>query len=642
MGSWYSNIILRHLVLLLFHFNPSLSYSLKNCTIDYRENPSKIHRDDFDDMPKLIRVTFIRLLALKKLCMRDNRLTNLTGGLFQGLSNLTMLDLCGNQIQFIHRMTFQHLTSLETVLLDSNRLQQVTSIQSILQLPHIQTLTISSNLFSSFQTKDLPPNVSSSLTMLDLSSNKLKEFSITTPIFPHLQTIDLSHISGLKWDIPDKIFLRNITQLYLSFPLMSFEKFQKILRLDLYYNHLTKSIAELVSCSQLTELDLSVTHIKELPKGTIHSMKQLTYLTLYTNMLTNVPDDIKSLSSLKILNMNDNHISKLDCEVFSNTSNLTELYLSENLIANLEGCVFENLNDLKVLDLSQNLLQTFGGTFKVGVQKLEFLDLSNNFRSVFESNSENHSLSFNTDSTFKTRHPSKNEASCTLKSLKIFTVLCKHYQCYLPFKELTENVQLTALETDMFQFNRHLKSLTIQNADLFNVKPELFMPIPNLQALDLSRSSLKTLDFLMLANLSALRYLNLGYNEVTVINEEVFQFLPALTFLDLDHNPFTCDCLNAGFIHWVKSNKQTQVGNAHQYTCSFPVTEQGKMLLDFDIQACWMGTNFICFISSMCLVLLTLLISFIYSFLRNNLISCVIVSCGSTCPLCTVRRCSHP
>ncbi|XP_030596973.1 toll-like receptor 13 [Archocentrus centrarchus] len=760
MGCWYSNIILRHLVLPLLYFNPSLSYSLKNCTIDYRENPSadvsldctnrelltvpddlprdavsvklfnnkleKIHRDDFGDMPKLIHVSldlnkiahvddgaFICLVALKKLCMRDNRLTNLTGGLFQGLSNLTMLDLRRNQIQFIHKMTFQHLTSLETVLLDSNRLQQVTSIQSILQLPHIQKLTISSNLFSSFQTKDLPPNVSSSLTMLDVSSNKLKEFSITTPIFPHLQTIDLSHISGLKWDIPDKIFLRNITQLYLSFPLMSFEKFQKILqnlnsvihlrlnymdawirkgllsvickvptlrRLDLYYNHLTKSIAELVTCSQLTELDLSITHIKELPKGTIYSMKQLTYLTLDTNMLTNVPDDIKSLSSLKILNMNDNHISKLDCEVFSNTSNLTELYLNENLIVNLEGCVFENLNDLKVLDLSQNRLQTFGGTFKVGVQKLEFLDLSNNFRSVFErgdfqhlqslkylnvssdnirrlackvfdglnnmealsvtfsnengndlkGHSENHSLSFNTDSTFKTRHSNKYEASCTLKSLKIFTVLCKHYQCYLPFKELSEmlqsmihledfraeNVQLTALETDMFQFNRHLKSLTIQNADLFNVKPELFMPIPNLQALDLSQSSLKTLDFLMLANLSALRYLNLGYNEVTVINEEVFQFLPALTFLDLDHNPFTCDCLNAGFIHWVKSNKQTQVGNAHQYACSFPVTEQGKMLLDFDIQACWMGTNFICFISSMCLVLLTLLISFIYSFLR--------------------------
>ncbi|KAK2920576.1 hypothetical protein Q8A73_000061 [Channa argus] len=145
------------------------------------------------------------------------------------------------------------------------------------------------------------------------------------------------------------------------------------------------------------------------------------------------------------------------------------------------------------------------------------------------------------------------------------------------------------------------------------------MSIPNLQVLDLSNCKLKSLDFLVQANLSALRYLKLTDNELTVINETVFQSLPALTYLDLDKNPFTCDCSNAGFIQWVKSNNQTQVVNAYQYTCSFPVAAQGRKLMDFEIESCWTDVGFLCFISSTCLVLLTLLSSFIYHFLRWQL-----------------------
>ncbi|XP_030596974.1 toll-like receptor 13 [Archocentrus centrarchus] len=766
MGCWYSNIILRHLVLPLLYFNPSLSYSLKNCTIDYRENPSadvsldctnrelltvpddlprdavsvnlfnnkleKIHRDDFGDMPKLICVSldlnkiahvddgaFIRLVALKKLCMQDNRLTNLTGGLFQGLSDLTMLDLRRNQIQFIHRMTFQHLTSLETVFLDSNRLQQVTSIQSILQLPHIQKLTISSNLFSSFQTKDLPPNVSSSLTMLGLSSNKLKEFSITTPIFRDLHLIDLSLNNDLMWDIPDKALLRNITQLYLSFPLASTEEFQKILqnldslmhlrlnykgkwsekgllsmicqiptlrRLDLFDNHLTNSTGELVNCSQLTELDLSNTDMIKLSKGSIHSMKQLRSLTLHTNLLTNVPDDIRSLFSLESLSIYHNLISEVGCEAFVNTTQLSELDLNSNRITKLDGCIFENLNNLKVLDLSQNQLFTVGNTFRTGLQKLEFLDLRNNVLSIFKRGNflglyslislnvlsdnigrvreqafeglknlkslilslpldyettfrelqhlENLTINFKIHDSFRSPYPNNHRAFFYLKSLKRFTVICESDHAGFPLDVPSEmlqamtyledftavNIYISAPHPDTFQFNPQLKNLTIRKTDLSDLDPELFHPIPNLQVLDLSNSKLKSLDFLMQANLSGLRSLKLSDNELMIINETVFQFLPALTYLDLDNNPFTCDCLNAGFIHWVKSNKQTQVVKGYQYTCSFPVAQQGQLLVDFDTESCFMDLNFVCFSSSTCLVLLTLLTSFIHHFLKWQLV----------------------
>uniref|UniRef100_A0A3P9PSF1 TIR domain-containing protein n=1 Tax=Poecilia reticulata TaxID=8081 RepID=A0A3P9PSF1_POERE len=164
-----------------------------------------------------------------------------------------------------------------------------------------------------------------------------------------------------------------------------------------------------------------------------------------------------------------------------------------------------------------------------------------------------------------------------------------------------------------------LKSLTLKETEFLTIKYEMFLPIPHLQTLDLSESKIKSLDFLMLANLSALRFLNLADNDISVVNETVFQYLPSLTYLDLSNNPFTCECLNAGFIRWVKSNKQTQVFNGHQYVCSFPVSKRGTLLLDFDVKTCWEDGSFLYFISSTCLVVLTLLTSFVYNFLRWHL-----------------------
>uniref|UniRef100_A0A8C9ZKK0 Toll-like receptor 13 n=1 Tax=Sander lucioperca TaxID=283035 RepID=A0A8C9ZKK0_SANLU len=751
------------LLCLVHHLNPSLAYSLKNCSINYSKDAladvvlycserklvtvpddiprdvsvvylwynqiEQINRDDFRDLSKLRILwldtnqiahvdngSFIHLVALTSLHMANNKLTDLTGNLFQGLSHLTMLDLSGNNIQSIHTSAFLPLSRLETVILDSNKLQQVTDIQPILQLPLIQKLSIRGNLFPSFETKDLLLNVPSSLKVLDVSDNdKFDKFSITTQIFPHLEMIDLSrcgHVAGWKWDIPDKTLLRNITQLYFSYPLIAFEEIRKVLqsldslmylrlnymekwiakgllatvckiptlkKLDLYWNHVPNLSVKLVACSELSELDLSSTSMTELSKGSIRLMEQLRFLTLETNLLTKVPDDIRTLSSLEILNIGDNMISELSCEDFTNTTRLRELDLHTNHIAKLERCVFESLNDLKVLDMSDNLLWTLGGAFKIGLKKLEFLDLSNNFLLILEKG-DFQSLGslkrlnvvwkhkafngLNNLSNLSVSPPLKFENKFTglqqlenltidfindgfkgpqpifyykdffhLKSMKVLTVICKGYHIGFPFdipsemlqamKHLedftAENFYISAPDVDTFQINCQLKSLTIRQTDLSDLDPGLFQPMPHLQVLDFSESKIKSLDFLFQSNLSALKCLKLSDNEITVINETVFQFLPALTYLDLQNNPFTCDCSNAGFIQWVKNNKQTQVVNAYQYTCSFPVAEQGNKLLDFDIQFCWMDVSFLCFISSTCVVVLTLLASFIYHFLRWQL-----------------------
>ncbi|XP_015230536.1 PREDICTED: toll-like receptor 13 [Cyprinodon variegatus] len=753
------------LLCLLFPTEPSFGYTLRNCTILYKESPSsdvyfdcayqeqvtiptsipkdavsvqlsnnliqKINKEDLSEMSKLRILnlghnqissvedgSFNDLVSLETLNMGDNKLVNLEANMFQGLSNLTVLDLSNNYIEFIHNSSFQFLTRLQTLDLENNFIGQVIYIQPILQLPQLQILNLNGYQNLTFETKDLTLNFSSSLKEFAISGCNLKMFSITTPVFPYLEKINLSaagQYDVLKWNIPDKTILRHVNTLFLVEPVLSFKGVHKVLKsfqslryLRLQFLHewirdgllsavckiptlrkldifsiLHGSTSKLAPCSQLTELDLFFTEIDELSEGSVRSMRQLRSLNVSTNQLSKVPYDIRSLSSLQILKLDNNIISDLNCDDFLNTTQLTELYLHSNRIGKLERCVLENLNELKLLNLSNNQLKAVGETFQFSLFNLEILDISDNkvfyidygyfqalgnlkvlnvvrdrmgrvkhrsFQELKNLETLNVSLS-HFEATFrglnhlenmtihlfagdKNLQSNGNTFFFSITSLKTLSIICKGHEypsfCSLPVRMLKTmkylqsfravNVNLKDPNNDTFKFNKHLESLALTMTDLSNLDSDLFHPIPHLKTLDLSETNIKSLDFLKLANLSALRYLKMTGNDINVIDDAVFQFLPSLTYLNLSNNPFTCDCSNIGFIQWLKNNKQTQVVNAHQYKCSYPLNKQGNLLLDFDIQSCWKDFSFVYFISSTSLVVLTLLTSFIYNFLRWHLI----------------------
>uniref|UniRef100_A0A3P9PUB5 Uncharacterized protein n=1 Tax=Poecilia reticulata TaxID=8081 RepID=A0A3P9PUB5_POERE len=460
---------------------------------------------------------FNDLVSLETLVMRNNDLSALTANMFQGLSNLTTLDLSSSGIYFIHRSAFRFLTSLKVLNLDYNALKTTADIQPIFQLPQIQTLSLRCNELSSFESKNVLLNKSSSLQQLFISGDSLRKFSITTPIFPHLQVVELSTCltpTKLKWYISDKTLLENITQFYVDEDAFSLKgvqnvmqnlislrhfkintvvswikrgllsavcKIQSLRRLDLFHNKINNMTLKLAPCSQLTELYLQQTNLDELTNGSIQSMKTLQVLNMSDNKLTRVSYDIRSLAFLKILHLDNNFISKL----------------------------------------------TFGDTFKVALHKLEFLDMSENDIDELFSNAFEGLQSL--------RHLKMASDDLTLMKSETFP-------------------ELRNLE--MLEFNPHLRSLTLTNTDMSNLKPELFRPIPNLQRLDLTNSMLRSMGFLLQANLSALKYLKLTDNKIIMINESVWEALPSLTYLDLSYNLFTCDCSNAGFIQWVKTNKK--------------------------------------------------------------------------------------
>ncbi|KAK7880366.1 hypothetical protein WMY93_032996 [Mugilogobius chulae] len=162
--------------------------------------------------------------------------------------------------------------------------------------------------------------------------------------------------------------------------------------------------------------------------------------------------------------------------------------------------------------------------------------------------------------------------------------------------------------------------LKIRKNNDWRPNPAIFQPVTALETLDLSKNHLKSLDFLFEANLTQLQKLILQNNDLSVMNEKVFEALPSLQYLDLSLNPFVCNCSNAGFIHWVVFNRRVYVEGAFQYKCASPQAHLGAFLLDFNYRWCWESTGFFCFVSSSALVLLVILCSFIYHFLRVQLL----------------------
>uniref|UniRef100_A0A3B3XB75 TIR domain-containing protein n=1 Tax=Poecilia mexicana TaxID=48701 RepID=A0A3B3XB75_9TELE len=672
-----------NLFFLLLPVNPLLAFSLKNCTILYKENISadvsvdcrsmnfvtvpdyipkntssiqlgdnqllSINRKDFHGMSKLVNLnltvnkiayveqgSFIDLVLLETLDMGNNKLTSLTANMFEGLSNLTVLVLSRNKIQHIHESAFQCLTSLQTLDIAFIPLQKVAEILPVFHLPQLLTLNLKYISFTTFDTKNLPLNLSLSLKVLEISNSNLKILSIIGKISPYLQTVDVLLTDSVKWVLFDKSLLKNITSLDVAVASDSFDVIHKVLeslerlrdiqfecvdnwiekgllpavckiqtlrKLTISQSHFHNFTTDLASCAQLRELNLEDTFMDKLSKGSMQSMTQLRFLNLGYNFLTEVPGDIRSLSTLEILIMSANDMYGLKCDDFSNTTGLKELYLNINHITKLERCITENLVNLKVLDMSNNKLKEFGDSFKISLQKLEALDISHNPIRYLETDV------FQYLKTFQSLQSNNDKPFSDVNTMKQLTLIGSSNTQWVPFNTIRE----------MLRLNLQLKSLTLSSTDLSYLSSKFFLPLPNLQHLDLSMSKLRSLDFLVQANLSALRYLNLTDNEISVINETVFQSLPSLRFLALDNNPFSCECSNAGFIHWVVTNPQTQVVNAHQYKCFFPVDKQEALLLEFDVQSCRDDGSFLYFISTSCLVALTLLSSFVYHFLRWHL-----------------------
>ncbi|XP_045553630.1 toll-like receptor 13 [Salmo salar] len=388
----------------------------------------------------------------------------------------------------------------------------------------------------------------------------------------------------------------------------------KLKILDLSFNIINKlGCSDFSNLTGLTQLFLFHNQIPNLPGCVFQDLKELRLLKLGSNKILTLNDAfMNGLHKLQTLSLASNKLSSIRKGEFKSLTSLNNLFLFDNQIASMENGAFEGLVNLTDLLLCSNKITQIAirNTVLTGLPLLKSLDISCNYITYVNDDKLNpppfsHLTSLEDLRIFSQRH--KGLSHLPINFLEGLKSLLSFQAGSLNIKEL---------HPDTFIHTPQLWFLDISKNEFTAITLKLFHPIPRLNSLYLSKARLQSLDFLIGANLSRVTFLQVSKNDITVVNETVLHSLPALTYLDMQDNAFTCGCSDAWFVHWMENDNQTQVVGAGEFTCNYPADLKDTKLLDVELQFCTVHFGLHCYISTTTLVLLTLVASFAYHFLK--------------------------
>ncbi|XP_037312430.2 toll-like receptor 22 [Pungitius pungitius] len=591
-----------------------------------------------------------QLPNLLELSVKSNLITSFSSWELTNSSlKLNSLDLSQNNIA-VFRVTadvFPNLTRLNIGRIASKKSTMLWDIRKNTFFSYLSTLDISGLKMDNNSMRALEGNFNPSLTSLRMNAmrgtrlTKLVNVSCSIPTVSSLQLRqnDLHYINAQFFQL-----CANITEMDLgqnTIKNISYEAFRslpglKILNLSL--NKLYSVQPATSNLPTLEELDLSQNYIAALGCNSFANLTMLKILSLHRNSITVLKKCVfEGLIKLQVLKLQNNSISKLDGAFTIHLPNLKQLRLNINKLTVIKRRDFAGLQSLENLTLDNNLIDKMEfGSFS-GLSNLTDLQLSKNkidettLRDRFHDliNLNRLDLSENRIQ-FKNQflsHPPFSQLS-RLENL-LFLGNGRRGKSLLPYNLLQgltnlllfsgRKNQLLSLHKDTFSYTPRLQTLDISANDFRDLSSVLFDPIQGLENLYISKTSLDSLDFLIQANLSKLEFLQGKLNQYSVLREEVIKSVPSLVYINLEGNSFTCDCDNAFFRSWIVNNKQTQVYEADKFVCNYPVDLKGMKLLNLDVRSCTVNTEFIYFISTACTILLFMLTSFTYHFLRWQL-----------------------
>jgi Leucine-rich repeat (LRR) protein len=269
-------------------------------------------------------------------------------------------------------------------------------------------------------------------------------------------------------------------------------KKNRIIKLSIVGNKVSKLPDSIGYLSGLQELDLMGNYIKEFPNS-LSNLKNLTLLNYSKNELEEIPELIAELKTLKFLNLSQNKISTLP-------NSLT------------------NLKDLKIISLENNELVSSEKNFEIlgSLTNLQFLNLKHNeLTEIPDGISKLRSL-VGLDISWN-EIVSITESFGKLQSLEIIHIIDAMLEKLPESFGLLKNVRILSLG------GNKIKKL-----------PESFGGLRSLTYLDLEKNSLETLP-VSFGNLSNLSSLNIEDNVLKFL-PNTFEKMKNLTSLILNEN----------------------------------------------------------------------------------------------------------
>ncbi|XP_063067942.1 toll-like receptor 13 [Engraulis encrasicolus] len=500
-------------------------------------------------------------VVITHLDISQNNITAIKRDDFKNLVHLEILNISQNRISHVERGAFRNLISLKQLNLTNNNLNKITD-EFFRGLPNLNVLLLEFNGNLTIDPSSF--SVFSKLECVKLSGNNLRNITYLQPIF-RIETLKELHIAHNN--------ISHFQSTDISHSSLQIEM------LNLSSNPISIFTITANIFPNLTAIDLSFCFSKPLSEWKVLS-----------------PDFFRNVRRLDLTGI---HISSVDFNVILQTFNTSLVQLNMNYVPSVQTLI---RNACLIPTLAELVL---GHNGKLTLQS-------------------NHIL--------RTKHY-KTPPFGRLKSLKtlfVFSQRQHEIQTYLPVDLLwnltnltgfwAQNVGFQDINDDFFKDNTQLIVLGLSENNLTFLSPKIFRPLRQLLQLYLEKCNLKTLDFIVQAKLHSLIRLKIRNNQISSINDTVIQALPSLQLLEMRGNTFTCDCLNEGFIKWVLTNNLTQVLEANTFQCNSPPNLIGTELLKLDLHSCSIDFGLYCYISSTSVVLLTLVASLLYHFLRLQII----------------------
>ncbi|CRK92177.1 CLUMA_CG005705, isoform A [Clunio marinus] len=377
--------------------------------------------------------------------------------------------------------------------------------------------------------------------------------------------------------------------------------------------------------SAVCEQDLSKNNIRLISDDNFKGQQNLLELNLSKNKLEQISSgSFKYLTDLRTLNLADNSITDLTLKSFQMLTKLRSLEISRNPLEDLHPDVFKDIIDLKILKCRGCRLQNINPQLYNLLNQLTELDLGNNQFKYFDKDEfkdlkylkklhiDGNQLSVIIDNLFQSQKSlqyldiSRNRlAKISAKAfLKLFNLtyldisynklsaIELDYMCHLPKLQtfnISGNVQMNLLNIrPIFQNLTELRALSI--ADITNIPLGMFVPLSNLQILNMSGTHLNNETLQILNPLAKLKELDLSRNQLTGFEEDFAIKLLNIDDVKVEQNPLVCDMCHIGSI----LNRISSIKWKNIPKCFLPESFRGKpinRLVGMKVELCF--DNFI-------------------------------------------------
>ncbi|XP_048458532.1 toll-like receptor 7 isoform X2 [Rhincodon typus] len=557
-----------------------------------------IHPDAFQRLPKL-----------QTLILSSNSLRKIQSSWFQNCTSLKVLYLQMNfLIDEIATGDFlNHLPRLEKIDLSFNYkithyFKNINLSKNFSKLVSLTELNIKGYVFKELDYQDLKPlRHLHNLTVLNLGTNFIKQANLT--IFKNIKSLKIIDLSENRISPPsvNRNLLHDSTYKGKSLPYVesSLQK-SNLLPWDSHLGH-----------ESLNNDDDYI--FGPNMKRDCHSYGMTLDLSLNSIFFIS-PKQFKGLEKIRCLNLSSNAIGQaLNGTEFASLSNLKYLDLSHNRLDPAYDNAFKELWQLEVLDLSYNphYFVVEGVTHKMGfIENLKYLKKLNlGYNAIFtltEKGLNSTSLEVlkfhgnRLDILWKRedyRYISlfKNLINLTHLDLSYNKLECIPSEIYenlpynLSYLSLSHN-KLRKFSWPPLRFLKNLLTLDLSYNYLTIAPDRLYNSTKSLQKLLLKQNRISQLPISFLTSANRVKYLDLSYNKIHMLQQTVFPrseqlFLEVLV---LKGNPFYCICELVPFIAWINTCDLDIPQLATDVTCGSPESQRGQSIILLDRHTCAM------------------------------------------------------